>query len=220
MRLGRLSGITFVFLLCSVAASATDFSFTGTFSQDDQLEIFQFTAPSSSVLLRTWSYAGGTNAAGTLIAPGGFDPVLSLFDATAGLVASSPLEATNDDGAGVAVDPATGNAFDSLLQINTLLVGNTYVLVLSQSGNFAFGPTFGDGFSQQGTGNFTPGMFGCGGTSFCDVSAAQRTGAWAVDIAGVGAASDLTVPEPGSMTLLTTAIACLLLLRRKKRTVI
>jgi len=214
MRVGKLRLITFGFFLCAVVASAADFSFTGTFLQDDQLQYFQFTAPSSSVTLQTFSYAGGVNAAGTIIAPGGFDPVLSLFNATGGLVGSSPLTATNDDGSSVPIDPVTGNAFDALLQINTLLAGDIYVLVLSQSGNFANGPTFGDGFSEQGSGNFTPAMFGCGGTSFCDASPAQRTGAWAVDILGVGAAS--SVPEPGSITLLTAAMAGLVLLRRRK----
>jgi len=215
MRLWKLGLIAFVFFASAVVAPATDFSFTGTFTSDDQLQFFQFTAPSSSVTLKTLSYAGGTNAAGAIIAAGGFDPVLSLFDATGGLVGASLLIATNDDGSGVPTDPVTGNAFDSLLEINTLLSGGTYVLVLSQSGNFANGPDFAGGFSEQGQGDFTPGFYGCSGTSFCDVSAAQRTGAWAVDILGVGSAS--SVPEPGSVALLGTAIAGLVLLRRKKR---
>jgi hypothetical protein len=118
----------------------------------------------------------------------------------------------------VPVDPVTGNAFDALLEINTLLSGDTYVLVLSQADNVPNGTTFGSGFSEQGAGNFTPGLFGCGGVSFCDASGAQRTGAWAVDILGVGTAS--SAPEPGSMALLTAAIAGLVLLARKKRTVI
>lgn len=215
----RSSGFILVLLLSAGVASASNISFTGTFSQDDQLEIFQFTAPSNNVTLRTWSYAGGINANGQIILAGGFDPVLSLFDATGGLLSSSPLVATNDDGAGVAIDPSTGNAFDSLLNLTTL-AGSTYILVLSQYDNLPNGPDFGGGFSQQGAGNFTPGEFGCGGVSFCDPSPAQRTGNWAVDIDGVGAASDLSassVPEPRSTTLLAAGILGLALLGWRKK---
>jgi PEP-CTERM motif len=127
--------------------------------------------------------------------------------------------ATNNDGAGVATDVSTGNAFDSFLNLTTL-AGNTYVLVLSQSDNLPNSPDFGGGFSQQGNGNFTPGEFGCVGVSFCDASAAQRNGSWAVDILGVGTASDVStssVPEPGSMMPLGAGIACLAFLGRRKK---
>jgi hypothetical protein len=213
------SGFILALLLSAGVASASSFSFTGTFTQDDQLELFQFTAPSNNVTLRTWGYAGGTNVNGQVIPAGGFDPVLSLFDASGGLLSSSLLVATNNDGAGVAADPSTGNAFDSLLNLTTL-AGTTYVLVLSQSDNLANGPDFGGGFSQQGAGNFTASEFGCGGVSFCDASPAQRTGNWAVDIDGVGTARDLSassVPEPRSTTLLAAGIIFLALLGWRKK---
>lgn len=219
MRSRRL-GFILAMSLSAGVASADNFSFTGIFSQDDQLELFQFTAPSNNVILRTWSYAGGLNANGQTIAAGGFDPVLSLFDASGGLLSSSLLVATNDDGAGVATDLSTGNAFDSILNLTTL-AGSTYVLVLSQADNMANGPDFGGGFSQQGNGNFTSAEFGCAGVSFCDASGALRDGNWAVDILGVGAASDLsttsTVPEPGLLLpLLCAGMICLVFLERRK----
>ena len=86
MRLSRFGFVILAFCLSIGVAAAGNFSFTGTFSQDDQLQVFLFTAPSASTLLRTWSYAGGTNAAGQVILPGGFDPILSVFDATGGLL--------------------------------------------------------------------------------------------------------------------------------------
>jgi len=217
----RLSLLCLVGVAClSVGvASASSISFTGAFTTDDQLEIFLFTAPSASFTARTWSYAGGTNANGQVIRAGGFDPVLSVFDATGGLTPSSPLIGTNDDNPSAAVDPTTGNAFDSLLAIGTLNAGHTYALILTESDNNPNGPTYGDGFSESGNGDFTAAEFGCGGTAFCDATPAQRTGNWAVDIDGVGSAQDITaggVPEPGTLLLLSGGLAGLALLRRRK----
>jgi hypothetical protein len=207
--------ILYLCVSAGVAGAAT-FSFTGTFVQDDQLTIFLFTAPSPTVTLRTWSYAGGTDASGQLIAPGGFDPILSVFDATGGLTAGSLLLADNNDGAGVPTD--LGNGFDSLLSIPGLSVGGTYAVVLSQNDNAANGPVFGSGFVRDGQGNFTPGAFGCLGTSFCDSSANQRNGNWEVDILGVGSATiqgAAATPEPTSLLLSAAGIAGLVLRRRR-----
>jgi hypothetical protein len=218
MRLSRLLCAVSVCLLAVGTLSAANFSFTGIFGQDDQLEVFLFSNPSGTVTLRTWSYAGGTNAAGQVIPSGGFDPVLSLYDATGGLNALSPLIDFNNDGPGVATDPATGNAFDSLITILGLNPVGTYALVLSENDNIPAGGTFGDGFTRAGQGNFTS-SFGCGGPAFCDVTPAQRNGNWAVDILGVRTATDTngpTVPEPGSMLLLGAGMTALAVLRRRR----
>jgi hypothetical protein len=141
--------------------------------------------------------------------------VLTLFDATGGLISSSPWIADNNDGAGVASDLV--NAFDSLLQLTGLDPTHTYALILSQWDNAApgTGSTYIDGFSRAGQGNFTAQAFGCGGDSFCDNAANQRNGNWAVDIIGVGGVAG--VPEPGSMLLLVTGIGTLALLRRRAK---
>jgi hypothetical protein len=199
-------------------ATASSFSFEGSFVQDDQLQVFLFSTPSASVLLRTWGYAGGINLNLANIGAGGFDPVLTVFDATGGLGAASAWVASNDDGA-VTADPLTGNAFDSLLVLTGLDPSHTYAVVLSQSDNLALGSTYGDGFSQAGVGNFTAGEFGCGGGGpFCDATPAERNGNWAVDISGVRTASEEgagSVPEPGSMLFLATGMGSLALLRHR-----
>jgi hypothetical protein len=215
MSLRRYAPVFLCLCLSAGVASANSFSFTGNFFQDDQLATFLFTAPSTSVTVRTWSYAGGTNAAGQLIAPGGFDPVLSVFDATGGLTPTSLLIGFNNDGAGVAAD--VGNSFDSLLSLTALSPGGTYALVLSQNDNLP-SVTFGSGFLRVGQGNFTPSAFGCVGISFCDSGFDQRDGSWAVDITGVGSASlagATTTPEAASISLLAAGIAGLAVLRRR-----
>ncbi len=219
MSFRRLAAAVFFLCLSASIAAASSFSFTGTFATDDQLEIFIFTAPSASVTLRTWSYAGGTNAVGQVITAGGFDPELSIFDITGGLSASSVLIDTNNDGIGVAIDPLTGSGLDSLLTLTTLSAGSTYALVLSQSGNDP-GPDFGSSFPQAGNPTFTS-SFGCGGNMFCDITPAQRNGNWAVDITGVRTAIDTSaptgpaVPEPSPAFLFAAGIGAIALLRRR-----
>jgi hypothetical protein len=120
---------------------------------------------------------------------------------------------SNNDGAGVATDPVTGNAFDSLLVLGA---AGTYALVLTENDNFANGPTYGDGFSRSGQGNFTGAANGCGvNVAFCeDPFHPLRTGQWAVDILGAGSVTAAT-PEPASMLLLVSGIVGLGLLRRR-----
>jgi hypothetical protein len=74
-------------------ASADNFSFTGSFVNDNDVQLFNFTVGAPSlVTLLTYSYAGGTNSAGASIARGGFDPILALFDSNGVFIDQ------NDDG--------------------------------------------------------------------------------------------------------------------------
>src|SRR5688572_14519625 len=100
--------------LLAVPALAAPASFTGTFAQDDSMQSFllSLSAP-SDLTLRTWSYAGGTNAAGSAIPAGGFDPIVSLFSLPAGSIVG-----ISDQGIGVAADPSTGSESDSLLELS------------------------------------------------------------------------------------------------------
>ena len=165
-------------------ARAAPVSFTGTFADDNGVALFSFTLPADAdVTLRTWSYAGGTNAAGELIAAGGFDPIVSLFFGSGG---SAILIGADDNGLGVAVDPATGEARDALLDLMALVAG-TYTVALTQFANFANGPTLADGF------------LGLGGPGF-----GGRSGAWALDI--VGTPSAVALVEPASLALALFAL--------------
>ena len=169
----------------SGAALAANVSFTGNLASDNDVQLFSFTlAADADVTLRTWSYAGGMNAGGSAIGAGGFDPIVSLFS---GLGGAALLIGANDDGTGVAVDPSTGFAFDSLLEVLALPAG-TYTVALSEFDNFANGPTLDDGF----LGNNVQGFDG-------------RSAAWALDILGVDAAS--RIPEPTSLALALFGLA-------------
>ena len=183
-------------------ANAANFSFTGNFRDDDEVQEFHFavTEPNADVTLRTWSYAGGTNAAGTEIAGGGFDPIVTLFDSSTGRFIRD-----NDD-SGLIADPDTGNAWDSLLQSN-LSAGN-YTATVTQYGSFASGELLSDGF--QGTTH----------TSF-----GSRDSHWALDILNVGSASlgdsyisqTPPIPEPESYALLLAGLGLITLITRQRR---
>lgn len=225
MRMRRLCHASVVLAISALSvnvAVGANFSFQGTFQFDDQLEIFKFVASSPSAIIQTLSYGSGIDAAGDAIPPGGFDPYLSLFDSTGGfLTAATPLLNTNDNGTCPPLTTDNGNCFDSFLDtaaapVTILTPGNTYFVVLSQSGNTPAGADFGAGFTETGNPNFTA-PNGCTNGIFCDFDTTNRNGSWEVDILGVTSAVDTTIPEPGSGPLLATAFAAALALwgRRK-----
>jgi hypothetical protein len=182
-------------------ASAADITLQGTFARDDQVQLFDVTtAAPGSVDIRSFGYGGGTTATG-MVPRGGFDNILTLFDAAGTLITD------NDDGAGAAIDPSTGIAGDA--RITTTLAPGGYVVALTQFDNFALGPTLADGFYEAGYPNFTADPFfssaaPCPSGLFRDVSGSAgrcRTGDWTVDFVGVTSATPVSpapVPEPAS----------------------
>jgi uncharacterized protein (TIGR03437 family) len=173
---------------------ATDFSFVGAFAQDDERRQFTFTLiQPGTVALRTWSYAGGVNSAGTTIAAGGFDPSLALFDSTGLLVAVN-----RDGGCGkVAADPVTTWCWDAI--IAAPLPGGTYQLVLTESENTPFGPYLADPFVYDGAGDFTAAPGANEPTGFWDFTPSHRNGSFAVDISGVDSAELPLQPAIGAL---------------------
>jgi hypothetical protein len=182
---------TLTIALGSAPAHAIDLSFTGKLDNPNDTQSFFFTVSENSIVnLRSYSYAGGKNAAGTEIAPGGFDPILSLFDGDDKLIESL------DDGPDlVPADPVTGFRYDT--NFSESLIAGKYRFVISQFANFANGPTFSDGFP---TGN----------TDF-----GGRTSFWAVDVLGIDAKPTTAVPEPSDLIGTVVAGFAVIGLKRK-----
>ena len=110
------------------------FSFVGTLTTANDVLHFDFNVTAQSqITLRTYSYAGGTNSAGQIIAAGGFDPILALFNAAGALINQN-----DDGGINVPADPTTGAHFDTFL--TSLLPAGNYTVTVMAYSNFANGP--------------------------------------------------------------------------------
>ena len=200
-----LRSAAFALLAALSSASAADFSlsFTGTFSDDEDIQLFNFTLGSTSdVTIRTLGYHGGTNAQGAIISAGGFDPVLSLFDSSQTLI-------------GFGDDINFPIVLDALITIPSLTAG-TYTVALSQ---FARIPTVGIGGTISG--NLADSFSPSGTEGFVDFLGFQRTGAYALDIIvdeRDGGQPPVGTPDSGStLMLLSLAFGGLIAVRRRLR---
>lgn len=203
--------IVFLFSLVVLPVHAGVISFSGVFTQDDDVWSYGFSLGSTtSVTLRTWSFAGGTNGHGEVIAAGGFAPVLSLFDST-GLLLGLDHNGGSGPCGSRATDPGTGYCWDAFL--NLTLAPGSYLVTLTQDDNLPLGPTLADGFLRSGQGNFTgPNFLGTDGQCVL-ADGTQRSCAYAVDIVGPDPGTP-SVPEPSSLVLCALGLG--LLLRTKE----
>ncbi len=191
----------FVFLLFAAqSASAANFSFTGNFNQDNDVQLFSFTiaADSTTVAINTLSLLGGVNLNGQSIAGDGFNPYLAIFEQASGNFVFDTLnKGTNEE----AVIANSGSHF-----YGTLSAGS-YILALTQLDNVALGLNLADGFADS------LGLATFGAIPFT----AQNGGGsshWAVDIANVDSAQLATVPVPGALWLFLHGLLVLPIARR------
>ncbi len=200
-----------VALLSSFAANAANFSFTGNLANPNAVQLFNFSVSSpNDLVIRTWSYGGGTMADGTQIGFGGFDPVLTLFSSTGEMIgerddcsSSGPGNICNTR----EKDPNTNKAYDSILTgLEFYLDAGDYILALSQFENFAWGPELADGFTEGAVGfdddDYNP----------------TRSSSWALDITGADSAemvAPAAVPVPAAVWLFGSALMGLFGVKRK-----
>jgi uncharacterized protein (TIGR03437 family) len=173
--------------ILTTSAFAANFSYSGNFLRDDDKRLIYFSVSQpGDVTIRTWSYAGGVNAAGTQIPPGGFDPTLSLYNSNGDLIANN-----RDGGCGlVAPDAVTAFCWDARLTVP--LPAGDYRVVLTQSENMPNGPSLADSFVYEAQGNFTPAP-GSALPGFWDFYPSKRTDFYALDIQGAAAAQVTTI---------------------------
>ena len=199
------------------ASAATNFSFTGTFSADDDVQLFNFTvAGPSTVSLLSYGYGGGTqqDVNANVVLAGGFDPILALFDNTGLLIATN-----DDDTSGtVNADPITTFEWDTFLTTD-LLAGDYIVAVMqydNRPGTNTIGATLlSDGFKYTDDPFFTAVLGGCSNGQFCDTGGNNRTNEWAFDVLNVESATQV-VPVPAAAWLFGSGLIALVGIARRK----
>src|SRR5579883_3481991 len=185
-------------IAASTAASA-DVIISGTSPMDDTVAFFLYSVQSTAdVTVQTTSYATG-----------GFEPILTLFD---------------DAGNELFFDSGYATAGDASFSWNSL-AGVTYTVALTEYDNFANGPTLGDGFAEQGNGDFTaqpPFNPSDPGGAFQLPGPIQLDGDWTVAFSSSEPTlSALETPEPPAFPLaLCAALIGLPLLRKRLRVVL
>jgi hypothetical protein len=213
----NLAIISVIIAISSVSATAGPVLFQGTFSQDDQVELFSFTSDGSTpITIESYGYAGGL-VNGNSIAAGGFAPNIVIFDSTGAQAATDQGGHTGNTSA----DPVTGNYDDPY--ISQVFAAGVYDLALIVWDNVSFDGTLADGFKQDGNPGFTCAENGVSG-NFCDVTdplLRSRTGDYDLSFAGVTAVTDITagsgpvIPEPSTVVLIAGGLCLIALFRAR-----
>ena len=196
------SAVVAACLLFAGMAGATPLTYQGAFSADDEhVSVPINLAGSGRLTARTSSWALG-----------GFAPVLTLFGGAGGYQQAIGSAMTCGAGSGNP-DMAEGFCWDAVFTM-PLPTGN-YLLVLTQDDNLANGDTLAEGFSQDGTPNYTSlSYLGASNGPLCiNVNARQRSCNYAMTV-DVALDQGGTVPEPGSLALFGLAGLALLRARR------
>lgn len=128
---------------CTLGPSNTD----GDYAQWAAV-VDNFTVSTTSAMEAiTFSYGGGVNGAGQTIAEGGFEPYLSLFDASGNFLSSTFFGTTCPAGANT--NTVSGQCYDVSLDAGVLAPG-TYQIAISAFENMSFAENLGAGTLADG----------------------------------------------------------------------
>jgi hypothetical protein len=213
-----------IFMAASGVCEADTMSQTGTLASPEDTVLIPIVLTSAGdVTLQTYGFGGGVNAAGTAIAPGGFDPFVGLFSGTGdGAVfvdGTSDILTNYTPGcppAGTVMLGGSATCGDVNMQFTGLAAG-TYTVLLSEGEYIPFatfegpGGTLGDGFVDLTAGVFQT----CNTNGDCN----DDTANWALDITTSAGTTPAPVPEPPSVELvcMATALAGAWMYRRDRR---
>ena len=199
------------------SVSALDFDFSGTFTQDNDITLLDFTVASDSTITIFSSSWGDDSGTGGYVTGGGFDPILAIWDSTGAYVSEQ------DDGGIVGSTLSNGLSYthgvwDSYYDV--FLTAGDYTASIGQYDNFAAGLNLSDGFVHDGDPTFTQAFSTSPHTYFNGVWGFDddyRTGDWTFHILNVADASPQNpVPEPSTILLMSVGLLGLLGYNRKR----
>jgi PEP-CTERM motif len=197
--------------LASICSADVVLSETGTLASPEDTFLMAINlATAGNVTLQTYGFGGGTNAAGTVIPSGGFDPFVGLFSGTgpAAVFINGDSDILTNYTPGcppagtVTIGSMANQCGDVRLELTGLAAG-MYTVLLSDSeyvpnAVFEVAGTLGDGFTD-----FTGGVFQtCVDANTCIPQ--PDTANWALDITE---SSGSAVPEPGALGLAGLGLA-------------
>jgi len=209
----------------SARADTTSYAGSLSSASDIYTATFNISGPTpEAVVIQTWGFGGGTNAAGQSIAAGGFDPFVGLFSGTG--TSASILTDTSGNPLGTSDLLSNFASYAGCPPANTVNIGGgvcgditmsaqlgpgTYTVLLSDAG-YIPNAVFDNGTLGEGFSDFTGGAFQTCNTTSSDTTCATDSSQWAFDLTVGG--SPTPTPEPSSAFLLGLGIAGLWLLLR------
>jgi hypothetical protein len=207
----------------AMSLSAESFSYTGTLGSAEGVFQTTFTLNGpDTITFQTWSFGGGTNAAGQAIPAGGFDPLISLFNGPGSSAtiyvdgSSNPLADSdsllnppwsyigNCPPAGTVAIGTNNDCGDDFMQV--ALAAGTYTLVLTDA-NYIPEAVFDNGALSEGFNDLTGGAF-----QTCDPvdnACITPNGNYALDIISPDSQIASPVPEPPAFSLLCIGLGLL-----------
>jgi hypothetical protein len=209
-----------VCLLAAGGAFADTVSYTGNLSSpEDTFETDATLSAAGTLTIQTWGFGGGTNAAGTVIPSGGFDPFVGVFDSSGDLIQGTSDGITNYPSfagcppAGlVTIGSVPGNCGD--ITMSLALGAGTYTVLLSDAEyipNAIFdSPSYGN--LSEGFTDLTGGVFQtCADLNDCN----NDTANWALDVTTPGNVT--AAPEPASLAVCGLAWMAIVATRKSEK---
>ncbi len=207
-------------LLAAGCALGDTVSYTGTLSSPEDTWETDVTLSSAGTLtLQTFGFGGGTNAAGTVIPSGGFDPFVGVSDSSGDLIQgtsdglSNYTSFTGCPPAGlVTIGSVPGNCGD--ITMSLALAAGTYTVLLSDAEyipNAIFdSPSYGN--ISEGFTDFTGGAFQtCADLNDCN----NDTANWALDV--TTPSSVTPTPEPRSLAVCALGLMAIVMTWKLKK---
>jgi len=214
--------------MLAVAANASDTTafYSGSLSSPtDTFTLSVNLATAGTVSVQTYGFGGGVNAEGNTVAPGGFDPLVALFDSSGNII-----DGTSDVLVNYYANPSyQGCPPAGLVQIGTgagsMVCGDVFLSFSLAAGDYTLllsdADYIPDALVDPGSTNLADGFTDFTGGVFqtCNVPA---SGDFACITPSADYAFDLTVPatpvpEPATFTLLASALGAGWLGRKRRR---